>query len=131
MIFRCFGVLVIFTFLFGHLVFYLFGPLDSIYWTNSSKTCGVLSYMLTCLLDKAGNPSNLYTPNPPCSRSAISQPATQPKPYLHETADPTKPPVPFSDNLHYFTPNPSEHSNQHGNRKDQVFQTKAMSVPRS
>ena len=34
-LFCCFGPMVIFIYLFGHLVFYLFGPLDSVYWTSS------------------------------------------------------------------------------------------------
>ena len=29
--------MVIFIYLLGHLVFYLFGPVDSVYWTSSKK----------------------------------------------------------------------------------------------
>ena len=36
--FFCFyGPMVIFIYLFSHLVFYLFGPLDSVYWTSAVR----------------------------------------------------------------------------------------------
>ena len=37
MVFCFFGPLVILIYLFGHLVFYLFGPLNSVYWTSSQE----------------------------------------------------------------------------------------------
>ena len=36
--FSFFGPMVILIYLVGHVVFYLFGPLDSVYWTSLEKS---------------------------------------------------------------------------------------------
>ena len=46
MVFCFFSLMVIFTYLFGHLVFYLFSPLDSVYLTSSTKIAAKITLFI-------------------------------------------------------------------------------------